>query len=72
MLVATALAAANTVTGWAAGDIVYFLATDGTDTALYRISETTGDTTLDTALIVATLTGVDETSFLVINFADFA
>lgn len=72
LLVATALSAANTMTGWAAGDIVYFLATDGTDTALYRISETTGDTTLDTALIVATLTGVDETNFLAINFADFA
>jgi Ca2+-binding RTX toxin-like protein len=71
LLVATALAAANTMTGWNAGDIVYFIATTGTDSALYRIAETTGDTTLDSALLVVTLTGVDETDFLAANFADF-
>jgi Ca2+-binding RTX toxin-like protein len=71
LLVATALAAANTMTGWAISDIVYFIATNGTDSALYRIAETSGDTTLDSALLVATFTGVDETSFLAANFADF-
>ena len=72
LLVATALAAANTMTGWAAGDIVYFLGTNGTDTALYRMSETTGNTTLDSAVLVATFTGVDETTFTAADFADFA
>ena len=72
LLVATALTAANTMTGWATGDIVYFLGTNGTDTALYRISETTGNTVLDSAVLVATFTGVDETTFTAADFADFA
>lgn len=69
---ATALAAANTMTGWAAGDVVYFIATDGTDSALYRIAETSGDTTLDSVEKLITFTGVDETGFAAANFADFA
>jgi Ca2+-binding RTX toxin-like protein len=70
--VSTALGAANTNTGWATGDIVYYLFTDGTDTALFRLSETTGNTTLDTGSLVATFKGVDETTFSAANFADFS
>ena len=72
LLVATALTAANTMTGWSISDIVYFIATTGTDSALYRMVESSGDTQLDSAVLVATFTGVDETHFLAANFVDFA
>jgi Ca2+-binding RTX toxin-like protein len=72
LLAATALAAANTMTGWAIGDKAYILITDGTDSAIFLLTENTGNTVLDTAELVVTLTGVDETDFTGANFQDFA
>ena len=71
LLAATALAAANTMTGWAIGDKAYILITNGADSAIFLLTENNGDTTLDTAELVVTLTGVDEATFTAANFADF-
>jgi hypothetical protein len=60
------------MTGWGANDIAYGVMTDGTDTGLFRISDTTGNSAIDTAVIVAILTGVDESNFAAANFADFS
>ncbi len=71
---ATALTAANNLTGVAIGDIIYLVAGTATDTAIYLITEAGVDTTFDTAELVATLTDVDtteRTAFSAANFADF-
>ena len=71
LLVATALTEANTMTGWAANDVVYMFAEDGTNGAIYKISETTGDTTLDEAVLLVNLTGVLDGEIATANLADF-
>jgi len=71
LLVATAVTAANTMTGWSAGDKAYFIMTTGTDTGIYLVSDSDGNGSIDTAAIVAILTGVDETNFAAANFVDF-
>ena len=71
MNAATMLTAANVMTGWAIGDSVYFIGDNNTDSGLYLLAETSGDTTLDTAVMVASFTGTTETDFAAANFADF-
>ena len=71
LLVATVVTAANTMTGWANNDSAYFVGTDGADTGLYLVSDSDNNGSIDTAVLVVTLTGVDETNFSATNFADF-
>ncbi len=74
LLPATALAAANALTGTAISDIIYLVAGTATDTAVYLVTEGGVDTTFDTAELVATWTGVDtaaRTALSATNFADF-
>jgi hypothetical protein len=78
---ATILTAANTLqiggagSSFGSGDIIYFAASNNTDSAIYRLVENTGaGSALDTAELIVTLTGVNTaalTGLAVANFVDF-
>lgn len=71
LLVATAVSEANTMTGWANNDKAYFLMNDASDTGLFLVSDSDGNGSIDTAVIVGIFTGVDVTDFAAANFVDF-
>ena len=75
--IGTALTQANTLTGGTDLFVFYLLQSDGTDSALFRDSETnsSGDGVFDSAESVSTLSGVSNTDLAALDgssFTDFA
>jgi len=66
-----ALSEANKLSGKAAGDIFFLVQGDSTDTSIFRISETTNDTTYDSVELVAFMSGLSNTELSNLDAASF-
>lgn len=70
--ISTAYTQANTLTGVSALDVIYLVQSNGTDAAIFRVSETTSDTTFDSVEVVANLTDVSNTDLVALDGSSFS
>ena len=62
----------KTLTEVSALDVSYLVQSNGTDAAIFRVAETTSDTTFDSVEVVANLTDVSNTDLVALDGSSFS